>query len=97
MARMQSKKNRKNKKKGLDENSHNDDGDKQIQNEGTGATKPRIFIDGTLGGGGHSLCLLQNLSPGDVLIGCDVDPSALATACTRLQDYIVKTKSDNEQ
>lgn len=51
--------------------------------------RPRIFIDGTLGGGGHSSCLLQNLSPGDVLIGCDVDPSALATASTRLNDYIV--------
>ena len=56
--------------------------------------KPRIFIDGTLGGGGHSSCLLQNLSPGDVLIGCDVDPSALATASTRLKDYIVNVDVD---
>ena len=54
----------------------------------------RIFIDGTLGGGGHSLCLLQNLSPGDVLVGCDVDPSALATASTRLKDYIVDQNTE---
>ena len=39
---------------------------------------PRLFIDGTLGGGGHSEALLQQLRAGDVLIGCDVDPEALA-------------------
>lgn len=55
---------------------------------------PKIFIDGTLGGGGHSQCLLESLSPGDVLIGCDVDPSALATASMRLKDYIID-KGDN--
>lgn len=60
-----------------------------MQEEGT---RPRIFIDGTLGGGGHSLCLLMNLSPGDILIGCDVDPSALATASMRLRDYIMDKK-----
>jgi len=58
--------------------------------------RPRIFIDGTLGGGGHSSCLLQNLSPGDVLIGCDVDPSALATASTRLNDYIVDSDAKDK-
>jgi len=51
--------------------------------------RPKIFIDGTLGGGGHSECLLESLSSGDVLIGCDVDPSALATASMRLKDYII--------
>ena len=49
---------------------------------------PRIFIDGTLGGGGHSLALIQQLSAGDILIGCDVDPEALSTASTRLTDYL---------
>jgi len=58
------------------------------------SSRPRIFIDGTLGGGGHSSCLLQNLSPMDILIGCDVDPSALATASTRLEEYLVKTSND---
>ena len=49
---------------------------------------PRIFIDGTLGGGGHSLALIQQLSAGDILIGCDVDPEALSTASNRLTDYL---------
>ncbi|GFH45854.1 16S rRNA (cytosine1402-N4)-methyltransferase [Chaetoceros tenuissimus] len=57
--------------------------------------RPRIFIDGTLGGGGHSSCLLQNLDADDVLIGCDVDPSALATASTRLKEYIVESDKSN--
>jgi len=51
-------------------------------------SRPRLFIDGTLGGGGHSQALLQRLSAGDVLISCDVDPEALATASTRLTEYL---------
>ena len=47
----------------------------------------RIFVDGTLGGGGHSQALLQALAPGDVVFGCDVDPDALATASQRLAPY----------
>ena len=50
--------------------------------------KPRLFIDGTLGGGGHSQAILEQLSPGDILIGCDVDPDALATAAHRLNQYL---------
>ena len=50
--------------------------------------QPRLFIDGTLGGGGHSSALLEQLNPGDVLIGCDVDPEALATASIRLVEYL---------
>ncbi len=34
------------------------------------------------------------MSPGDIVIGCDVDPSALATASTRLKDYIVKQQEE---
>jgi 16S rRNA (cytosine1402-N4)-methyltransferase len=48
----------------------------------------RIFVDGTLGGGGHSSALLQRLSPGDVVFGCDVDPEALVTASERLKEYM---------
>lgn len=50
--------------------------------------QPRLFIDGTLGGGGHSQALLQQLNVGDILIGCDVDPEALSTASTRLSGYL---------
>ena len=50
--------------------------------------KPRLFIDGTLGGGGHSQAILQQLNQGDILIGCDVDPEALSTASNRLINYL---------
>ena len=46
-----------------------------------------VFVDGTLGGGGHSNALLRRLRPGDVLFGCDVDPNALKTASERLSEY----------
>ncbi|GKY99652.1 hypothetical protein MPSEU_000919200 [Mayamaea pseudoterrestris] len=57
-------------------------------------TEPRIFVDGTLGGGGHAEALLQQLKPGDLLIGCDVDSQALATASERLQKYMTTTDND---
>jgi len=52
-----------------------------------------VFVDGTRGGGGHSSALLKNLQPGDVVIGCDVDSDALATASKRLSDFL-GSKSD---
>lgn len=48
---------------------------------------PRIFVDGTLGGGGHSTALLEQLEAGDLLLGCDVDQDALNTASKRLELY----------
>ena len=48
---------------------------------------PMLFVDGTLGGGGHSEALLERCRPGDIVFGCDVDPSALSTASERLQQY----------
>lgn len=50
-------------------------------------SKPLIFVDGTLGGGGHSSAILERLGPGDIVFGCDVDPSALSTASRRLRRY----------
>jgi 16S rRNA (cytosine1402-N4)-methyltransferase len=49
--------------------------------------RPLLFVDGTLGGGGHSAALLERLGPGDILLGCDVDPNALQTASDRLEVY----------
>jgi len=57
----------------------------------------KVFIDGTLGGGGHSHYLLQQLSKDDVVIGCDVDPSALTTASNRLRQYIILDKQQQQQ
>ena len=51
-----------------------------------------VYVDGTLGGGGHSNALLEKLSPGDVVLGCDVDSEALATASERLVDYLDDTQ-----
>lgn len=45
-----------------------------------------IYIDGTLGGGGHTTALLQKLSPGAQVYGIDQDDDALQTATKRIND-----------
>ena len=60
----------------LQNNNNNDD------------STPLFFVDGTLGGGGHSEALLEELRPGDVVFGCDVDPNALSEASKRLHKYM---------
>ena len=45
-----------------------------------------IFVDGTLGGGGHSEGILKTF-PQAVLYGLDRDPSAIAAASERLRGY----------
>ena len=62
--------------------SSSNEGDKDDVNE------PRYFVDGTLGGGGHSEALLRQCRAGDVVFGCDVDADALETASKRLQAYM---------
>jgi MraW methylase family len=57
---------------------------------------PLLFVDGTLGGGGHSQALLQALQPGDVLFGCDVDATALQVASERLAIYTDQSESQND-
>ncbi|MFA7636798.1 MAG: 16S rRNA (cytosine(1402)-N(4))-methyltransferase RsmH [Monoglobales bacterium] len=46
-----------------------------------------IYVDGTLGGGGHSLGICERLGNRGRLIGIDRDPEALNAAATRLKDY----------
>jgi 16S rRNA (cytosine1402-N4)-methyltransferase len=46
-----------------------------------------IFVDGTLGGAGHSLAFLGNLLPGGTLIGIDQDLTALKNAEEKLKEY----------
>lgn len=43
-----------------------------------------VYVDGTLGGGGHSAALLDALGPDALVIGIDQDDEALATARARL-------------
>ncbi|MCL2216074.1 MAG: 16S rRNA (cytosine(1402)-N(4))-methyltransferase RsmH [Defluviitaleaceae bacterium] len=46
-----------------------------------------VYVDGTLGGGGHSALILQNLTPQGRLIGIDRDENAVAAASERLRAY----------
>ena len=45
------------------------------------------YLDGTLGGGGHSELILEKIGPDGLLIGIDRDPSALAAASERLRRF----------
>lgn len=54
------------------------------------ALQPRpgaVFVDGTVGGGGHALRLLAELMPGGRLIAIDRDAETLARARERLSQY----------
>lgn len=46
-----------------------------------------IYVDGTLGGAGHSLQIAKRLSDKGRLIGIDQDEAAIITASKRLEDY----------
>ena len=49
--------------------------------------KDGIYVDGTLGGAGHSEEILKNLSENGKLIGIDRDEEALKAASKRLEKY----------
>jgi 16S rRNA (cytosine1402-N4)-methyltransferase len=46
-----------------------------------------LYIDGTLGAGGHAWGILQASNPDGQLIGLDVDPKALALAQMKLAEF----------
>ncbi len=46
-----------------------------------------IYVDGTMGGAGHSKEIVKRLSPEGILIGIDRDTDALTTAKERLKDF----------
>lgn len=46
-----------------------------------------IFIDGTLGGGGHASMVLERLPAGSHLYGIDRDPAAIEAASARLAPF----------
>ena len=55
--------------------------------EGLNINPDGIYIDGTLGGAGHSKEILKKLSKNGILIGIDKDQDALNVAKERLKDY----------
>ena len=46
-----------------------------------------VYVDCTLGGGGHSELILQRISPNGKLISFDIDQDAIDAASERLKDY----------
>ena len=58
-----------------------------------------VYVDGTLGGGGHSSCVLKRLNNTGRLIGIDRDSEALLHTSERLKKYsnvtYVKDKHEN--
>ena len=55
--------------------------------QGLNITPDGIYVDGTLGGAGHSKEIVKRLSPKGMLIGIDRDTDALEVAKSRLQEY----------
>ncbi len=45
------------------------------------------YIDCTLGGGGHTLAILQQSAPGGQVLGIDADPEAIRNAAENLKQY----------
>ena len=55
--------------------------------EGLNIKPDGIYVDGTLGGGGHSSGICEKLGPDGILIGIDRDRDALDAASKRLEQY----------
>jgi len=54
------------------------------------------YVDCTLGGGGHSLAIIQQSQPGGQLLGIDADPEAINLAQHNLYDYFENTTLVND-
>jgi 16S rRNA (cytosine1402-N4)-methyltransferase len=73
-----------------------------MKNEAVDALECRdglIYVDCTLGGGGHSELILKRIAPNGKLISFDIDNDAIAAASERLKDYknltIIKSSYTN--
>ena len=55
--------------------------------QGLNIKKDGIYVDGTLGGAGHSKVILEHLSEDGLLIGIDRDEEALKAARQNLKDF----------
>ncbi len=62
-----------------------------LLNETLEYLKPKpggVYIDGTLGGAGHSSEIVKRIIPGGMLLGIDQDNNAISAAQERLKDYM---------
>ena len=55
--------------------------------EGLNLKSDGIYVDCTLGGGGHAYEILKKTAPNGVLIGLDQDPEALTAAAEHLSEF----------
>lgn len=55
----------------------------------------KIFVDGTLGGGGHTEALARAVGPTGLVVAADLDPAALARCEVRLAGLPVKLAGTN--
>lgn len=58
-------------------------------------TLGQTFVDGTLGGGGHTRMLAQAVGPNGLVIALDRDPAAIEAADTELREYAVRAVHAN--
>lgn len=61
-----------------------------LLNEAVSLLEPRpgrVYVDGTVGGGGHAELILERSAPDGVLIGLDKDPEALVACMERLKKF----------
>lgn len=63
--------------------------------EGLDPKPDGIYVDGTVGGAGHSRVIASHLTEGGLLIGLDRDPDAVQTAAERLADLPAKVVHSN--
>ena len=56
-----------------------------LEVERRGPVSPFVWIDGTLGGGGHALSMLSRMRAGDLFVGIDRDPVAVERSEERLR------------
>ena len=64
--------------------------------QGLNIKEDGIYVDGTIGGAGHSLKIIQKLTSKGILIGIDRDEEALKEAKERLKDFQnIKLVHDN--
>jgi 16S rRNA (cytosine1402-N4)-methyltransferase len=54
-----------------------------------------VFVDGTLGGGGHTRALAERVGPSGTIISLDRDPAAIEAATRHLADLPVKPLQAN--